>query len=168
MLYVAILLIVIIMIVILFFIGYQKIKDLNKNIDICNSDIEEIIDKKKNLINDIIKSLNSKKLKNIFNYKEELDIFSKEKLLFDTKWEINKYLNGKKKINDKEVFVLLKDIDCLDEDLEGLKNYYNANANRYNAIYNKKFFNIIYKIMKFKEKEVFELRKLEDYDILKD
>ena len=147
---------------------YLKIKNSNSVLMICEDKIEVLLNEKKELIDKAIKILNSKKLKDLFHYEENLTIIEKESSLFNIRWELNKYLNnqGKKKVTD-EVKDIVKRLDVMEEDLDGLKNFYNANIINYNEIYNKKLFNWFFKLLKLKKKESFKLRKLEDFEILK-
>ena len=55
----------------------------------------------------------------------------------------------------------------IDDDIEGLKDYYNANVINYNEIFLKKPMNLIYKLLKFTQYKSFKLRKIDDYEILK-
>ncbi len=158
-----IILLIILAVVIIIYISLEKIKDIDKNIDMCTKSIEEILTTKKDIIEKIIKDTNSKKLKDLFEYKED-NIITKEESLYNITKEINNYTNtnAKKKTNNKNLKEELMKLSSLDEDLEGLKNYYNTNAFNYNNIYNKKFFNKIYKILKLNKKDLFDSRKLDD------
>ena len=101
--------------------------------------------------------------------RDDLNILLKEKELFEESLEINKYLEGagKKKASNSEVKKIIDSLNIIDEDLDGLKNYYNTYANIYNDYLDRGFFRFIYKLMHLEKKELFDVRKLEDYEILK-
>ena len=62
---------------------------------------------------------------------------------------------------------LSRQIRDLEEELDGLKDYYNANVLDYNEIFLKKYFNKIFKLLKFDSYKAFKIRKLEEYEIFK-
>ncbi len=169
MFYVIVVLIILLVIGILFLIGYKKIKVSYKHLDMCVINLEEVLDNKNIVINNMLDVLNSKKLKDIKNYSDDLNILLKEKELFEERLEINKYLEGagKKKASNSEVKKIIDSLNIIDEDLDGLKNYYNTYANIYNDYLDRGFFRFIYKLMHLEKKELFDVRKLEDYEILK-
>lgn len=171
---------VVILLLIIFLIilnNYLKVKDLNSNIDASVLNIQDVLTKKKDTINSVIEIVKDEKVKALFEkYNENDNIFVKDTLLFDISWNINKLLldkdNDKKKKKrkskkDEKIDDFEKEIASLDESLEGLKDYYNANAIKYNELINKKPLKLLYKILKLTEKETFEYSKLSEYEILK-
>ena len=59
-------------------------------------------------------------------------------------------------------------LKILEEDLEGLKDYYNSKVIIYNEKYLNKLFCKIYKMLKLEKQKKFKLRKIESFEILKD
>lgn len=153
----------IIIIFILRLISKKRIKDYDQKLNICFDEIESVLDSKSSLIQITIKAINNKKLIQSFKTNIEENIFEKDDFLYDFVGNIKKSLEKKKK-KDLKVNDYMKEIDLLDEDLEGLKNYYNSNASKYNYMLDSKVFKIFYVICKLNKKEVFKLRKLEEYE----
>ena len=147
------------------FIKYKKLEDLENAIITCEDNLENHLKEKNEIIKEVIKDINDEEL-NKFTYNEEETIHEKEDNLFNIRWDINKYLleNPKKNKKFKKEIIKLNEID---DDIEGLKDYYNANVINYNEIFLKKPMNLIYKILKFTQYKSFKLRKIDDYEILK-
>ena len=167
---------IIFILVLLIFIvtgNYLRLKGLNQNIDICSNNIEEALNKKKILIEKLIKKIDDEKLFDLYNkLTDELVLFEKEELLFNINWEINKYIRNNnlyenKDFYDDDINKTIKSLIILEEEIEGLEEYYNSNVVNYNEKYYKKPFTFIYNILKFNPKKGFKLRKLEEYEILK-
>lgn len=158
--------IIVICFVTLFFINYFKLKEFNNIIFICSLNLNETFDRLDKEIVTILDKVKDEKIKDLYLNNSKLDLFEKENMFFDITWNINKYFDDKKvKINEKKI---LRNINNIEEEIEGLKDYYNLNSVRYNELYNKVPFVYIYKLMKLECKKVFKLRKLESYEILKD
>lgn len=147
------------------FIKYKKLEDLENAIITCEDNLENHLKEKNEIIKEVIKDINDEEL-NKFTYNEEETIHEKEDNLFNIRWDINKYLleNPKKNKKFKKEIIKLNEID---DDIEGLKDYYNANVINYNEIFLKKPMNLIYKLLKFTQYKSFKLRKIDDYEILK-
>lgn len=165
MIYLIIIILIILILLAIIFIKYKKLKDLENAIITCENNLENQLNQKKEIIEKVIKSINNEEL-NKFTYNEEETIHEKEDNLFNIRWDINKYLleNPKKSNKFKNNIIKLNEID---DNIEGLKDYYNANVINYNELYLKKPTNIIYKLLKFTPYKSFKLRKIDDYEILK-
>lgn len=151
---------------VLFLFNYLKLKEFSNVIDVCVNNIEEALDRQDKEIVKILVSVKDQKIKETYVIKDNFDLFEKEDLIFNVSWNINKYFEDKKvKKKDKEI---LRNINSIEEEIEGLKDYYNSNSIKYNELYNKIPFVYIFKLLKLENKKVFKLRKLENYEILKD
>ena len=146
------------------FFKYSKLKDINRSICIAEENISDVLDKKLNLLNELLKDINSKKIKDKFEYSDDFSIYEKENALFNVSFDINKYVKEKKisKFRDK-----IKELNVLEEDLDGLKDYYNANVLNYNEIFLKGYLNKLFRVLKFGDRKSFKVRKLEEYEIFK-
>lgn len=165
MIYIIIIITIILALLAIVFIKYKKLEDLENAIITCEDNLENHLKEKNEIIKEVIKDINDDEL-NKFTYNEEETIHEKEDNLFNIRWDINKYLleNPKKNKKFKKEIIKLNEID---DDIEGLKDYYNANVINYNEIFLKKPMNLIYKLLKFTQYKSFKLRKIDDYEILK-
>ena len=161
---IGILILLILFCFIFFFVKYTKLKDIKKSLDMCSENISNVLKNKEDLINDLLKDIKDNRIKDSFNYDDTASLIDKENTLFDTAFAVNKYIkNGKsKKLKEK-----VKTLNSLEEGLDGLKDYYNSNVVNYNEIYQKKFFNQLFKMLKFEPYKSFKIRKLEEYEIFK-
>ena len=146
------------------FSNYSRLKDIQMSIDTCTDSINDILDKKLVMVNEILKKMNNEKLDRAFTYDENATLYEREDALFNISFEINKYVKEHKKSKLKEE---VKDLNALEENLDGLKDFYNTNVLNYNEIFYKKLFNKIYKLLKFDTYKSFKIRKLEEYEIFK-
>lgn len=146
------------------FLKVSKLNDIKESLDICASNINEFLSKKLSLVNILLKDINDEKIKKDFSYSEDFTIYEKEEALFNISWNINKYIkdNNLKKLKNKA-----KELNILEENLDGLKDFYNANVLNYNEIFLKKYFNRIFRLLKFGDYKAFKIRKLEEYEIFK-
>ena len=168
----AVILIVLILVIVLIILGnYLKLKEIDENINICSMNINDILNKKKELLDCLLKILDDDKINKMYeNYNDSLSMFDKEDVLYNINWEANKYMNNidnDEKLNDDEIKKLVKELNSFEENLEGLREYYNSNVASYNDYYFKKPFTYIYKLFKLNDERSFKLRKLENYEILK-
>ena len=90
-----IVLIIIIILLVAFYIFYKNVKNVKSIISVASNNILTLLDQKKELIDQTIELLNSKKLKNEFVYDEEWSVFDKDNALFKIRVDISNYLNGK-------------------------------------------------------------------------
>ena len=159
----AVVLILVICIFIIIF-KYVKLKDIRNSIDICASSIEELLSKKLELVNNLLNDMKNDDLKNSFSYDEEASLYEKEDSLFNISFEINKLIKeGKsKKLKEK-----VKELNEMEENLDGLKDFYNTNVLSYNEIFKKKYANKLFKLLKFDSYKSFKIRKLEEYEVFK-
>lgn len=165
--------IIIIVILILIFIGllvyskYQKIKDLEENINICKNKIRELLNKKRDYLKTLAEDAKEKDLK-ILLKEENIDMFQEEDLLFEARWKLDDLINDQKytpKQENETYYLRIKEIE---EDLDGLKDYFNSKVITYNEMFENKLFKPIYKLFKLEHQKQFKLRKIESYEILKD
>ena len=149
--------------VILFF-KYSKLKDIKASLEMCTNSINEALDKKLKLVQDFLKDIKDEKIKSTFNYDEGASLYEREDALFNVSFEINKFVKegNNKKLRDK-----VKILNELEENLDGLKDYYNANVLNYNEIFLKKYFHRFFQLLRFDSYKSFKIRKLEQYEIFK-
>lgn len=147
-----------------FFFKYSKLKDINNSIDIATENINAVLDRKLELVNELLNDIKNDKIKEKFSYSDDFSLYEKEDALFSVSFDINKYVKeGKdKKLKDK-----VRVLNTLEESLDGLKDYYNANVLNYNEIFLKRYFNKIFRLLKFRDYKAFRIRKLEEYEIFK-
>lgn len=145
----------------------NELKFIQKKIKKCIVNMEDLFGIKEMYINEIIKKKKNKKLSDkMFDFKEKETIFEKENVLFDVNWNI---LNEYPDLNKEEEFTnFCEFIDETNEGLDGLKDFYNINVNKFNNLFNKKLFVYIYKLFGFEKGKLFTLRKLNEYEIEKD
>lgn len=146
------------------FFKYSKLKDINNSIEIASESINAVLDKKLELVNELLKDVKDKKIKEKFEYSDDFSLYEKENALFNVSFDINKYVKDKKivKLKDK-----VKELNVLEENLDGLKDYYNANVLNYNEIFLKRYFNKLFRFLNFGDYKSFKIRKLEEYEIFK-
>jgi len=174
MIYVVIISIILLFIVTLFVLNnYLKLKDFEQNIFACTNNINELLVEKKEILDDLIKKVDDKKISELYNsYSDDETLFVREEVLFNVNWEMNKFMHNKidekdERLNDDIIKDSVNKLNRLEENLEGLREYYNTNALNFNEIYFKKPFYYLYKLFKYDEKKSFKYRKLEEYEILK-
>lgn len=158
-----IIIIIILIIVLIILKNYFTLKELDLKIDACSGSLFEILDLKKETIEKIIKSSKNKDIKNIISDINTDNLLKYDEDLYQAlkKIEVDKTLT-------KKALSMTKDIKKIDEEIDGLKNFYNVNVNKYNLMYNKKPFIYLYNLLKLEKKEVFKERKTSDLNILKD
>ena len=146
------------------FLKYSKLKDINNSLLICMDGIDDVLVKKLELVNELLKDIKNEKISRKFEYSEEMSLYEKEDALFNVSFDINKFVKeGKnKKLKEK-----VRALNILEENLDGLKDYYNANVLNYNEIFLKRYFNKIFRFLKFEDYKSFKIRKLEEYEIFK-
>ncbi len=161
--------IIIILSILVFFIlnNYNKLKKLDTMTDACEQKLTKALDLKKETINKIKDLSKNKELIKAMNIENNLDIFETEKTLFEVKSKLNKLINDKKITTKKDILKELETLHNTEDDIEGLKDYYNSKAITYNEIYYKKPFVYLYKLLKIEQKKIFNLRRIDDYEILK-
>ena len=147
--------------------NYNKLKDLNNSLIAGEEMLLKTLNTKKDLLNKVKETSKNKELIKAMNFESNLNIFELEKTLFEVKWNLNKLINEKKYTPKKDVISTLDAINKTEEEIEGLKDYYNSKAITYNEFYYKKPFTTLYKLLKLEQKKTFSLRKIEDYEILK-
>lgn len=133
-------------------------------IDTCSANIDSTLNKKLELVNKLLKDFDSEKIRKKYPYDENASLYEREDILFNLSFEINKYAKNHKKKKFKDD---LRELGTIEENLDGLKDFYNTNLLNYNEIFLKKVFNKIYKFLKFKNYKAFKIRKLEEYEIFK-
>ena len=161
---IGILIIIIILLCGYLFFKYSKLKDINNSLEIAKENINIVLDKKYELVNELLKDIKNDKIKEKFSYSDDFSIYEKENALFDVSFDINKFV---KEGNNKKLKQRVKDLNLLEENLDGLKDYYNANVLNYNEIFLKKYFNKLFRLFKFEDYKSFKIRRLEEYEIFK-
>lgn len=146
------------------FFKYTKLREINDSINIASDSINSVLDKKLELVNDLLSKIKNDKIKSKFEYSDDFSIYEKENALFNVSFDINKYVKEGK---DKKLLSEVKELNSLEESLDGLKDYYNANVLNYNEIFLKRYFNRLFRLLKFKDYKSFKIRKLEEYEIFK-
>ena len=146
------------------FFKYTKLREINDSINIASDSINSVLDKKLELVNDLLSKIKNDKIKSKFEYSDDFSIYEKENALFNVSFDINKYVKERK---DKKLLSEVKELNSLEESLDGLKDYYNANVLNYNEIFLKRYFNRLFRLLKFKDYKSFKIRKLEEYEIFK-
>ena len=149
---------------IIIFVNYTKLKDIRMCIDTCADNINNTLNHKLEMVNSLLEKLDSDTLNKKFTYDEDSSLYDREDSLFIIGFEINKYAKGHKK---KKFLDDIRELNILEESLDGLKDFYNTNLLSYNEIFLKKYFNFIFKLLGFKEYKSFKMRKLEEYEIFK-
>ena len=127
--------------------NYQKIKDILENINTSKDKIDEVLNNKKELLENLVKDAKDKDLK-IMLKEETNDIFSKEGMLYNVRWKLEELITDKKYSPKDEFKTYYERLKILEEDLEGLKDYYNSKVIIYNEKYLNKLFCKIYKMLK--------------------
>ena len=165
MLYIVCIIIIIVFLLALFlFLKVSKLKDINKSLEICSSKINDVLEEKLNLVNKLLKNIKEEKIKKEFVYSDDYNIYEKENALFNVSFNINKYVKDN---NIKKLKKQVHELNILEENLDGLKDFYNSNVLNYNELFLKRFFNKFYRLMKFKDYKSFKIRKLEEYEIFR-
>lgn len=165
MIYVVLIFVFILIVLGLFlFFKVSKLKDINKSLEMCSNSINEALDEKLKLVNELLKNVKEEKIKKEFSYSDDFNIYEKENALFNVSFNINKYAkdNDVKKIKNK-----IRELNILEENLDGLKDFYNANVLNYNEIFLKGYLNKFFRLLKFNDYKSFKMRKLEEYEIFK-
>lgn len=153
----------------LFFLNnYFKLKELNNFCNVSQERLFEVLNKKKNLLEKLKDQTKNKNLIKLLNIEENLDVFQLEKALFDVRWNLNKLIEEEKIKIKKESKTIITSLNEIEDEIEGLKDYYNSKAITYNEKYFKKPFYFLFKLFKLEDKKTFSLRKIENYEILKD
>ena len=158
-----IIILIVLIIVLIVVRNFFSLKELDMKIDACSGSLFEILDFKKENMEKMIKSSKNKDIRNILNDINTEDLIKYDEDLYEAYQKVKK-----DKTLTKKALSIENDIKKIDEEIEGLKNFYNTNANKYNIIYNKKIYSLIFKIFKLKKKEVFDIRETSDLNILKD
>lgn len=146
------------------FFNIVKLKDYKFSLEYSISSIEDALSKKFDCINDLLDDINNKGLKDKFSYNSETSLQERENALFSISWDINKYVKDKKLDKFYDDVVVL---NSMEENLDGLKDFYNSNVLNYNEIFLKPYLNKIFRFFKFSDYKSFKVRKLEDYEIFK-
>ena len=155
------------MLVLLFFYKLSELKFIYKKICKCTENLNDVFETKEMYLNEIIKNKKNKKLEEKMTYYVNVkDIFEKEKILFNVNWEIVKQYPDLRS-NDKFTNVF-EYIYQTNEEIDGLKDFYNINVDKFNCLFDKKMFSFVYKSMGYKRQRNFSFRKLNEYEIEKD
>lgn len=145
-------------------LNYYKLNDIKISIDTCSNSIDEVLNTKLELVEGLLKKIDNDKIKKDFVYDNDASLYEREDALFNVSFEINKYI---KEVKNKKLKEEIKDLNNLEENLDGLKDFYNTNVLNYNEIFLKKVFNKVFRLLKFENYKSFKIRKLEEYEIFK-
>lgn len=63
------------------FFKYSKLKDINNSIEIASESINAVLDKKLELVNELLKEVKDKKIKEKFEYSDDFSLYEKENAL---------------------------------------------------------------------------------------
>ena len=132
---------IILVLAIILFIHYLKLKEIHEIIETCTSKIIDVMEEKKKTVRAILEKIKNVELKNTYIFDGNEDMFTLEEILFRATWDIN-----------KEGETLRKN---------------KVKMTKYNNIYSRKPFKFVYKILHFYPGRLFSIRKIEDYEILK-
>ncbi len=132
----------------------DSLRDKFDNILKLNNIIKEKIQTKKTLVDDLS------------NLKDEnISSFDIDRKLVEAMNKVNFVKNKYNELdNDEEVIKLIYNIEDLDESLSAFKKFYNETINNYNILIRKFPYNIIGKILKYKEKTFFDGKDMTDDD----
>ena len=147
---------------IFFYTKYNNLSDINKKLEISLEKIQELVSFKKNKVKEILDIIKEEK----YNYRYEHisdNFIEEENEIFILFWDLKKEFKTNKKVR-----IIVNEVEKYENDLEGLKDYYNCNVNLYNELYKKIPFNLLFKVLKFDNKRAFESKKIEEFEILKD
>lgn len=159
--------ILLLLLVIYFFVflfNYFKLKDYKASIETCCESIDQSLTVKYDLVNKLLKNIKDDSFDKKFDYNKDDSLYDREDILYNISFEINKYIKNEKNQKLKKD---VRELNVLEENLEGLKDFYNTNVIHYNSIFFNKWFNNIFKLLKFENYKSFKLRKLEEYEIFK-
>ena len=134
----------------------------------CESDIDERLKNKEDLvsrcINIIVRQikLDIKSFEDVKNIKaSKLNNYEKDKVLSTAYNEIIKiYLDNPDLVNVKSFDGIIRDLDKLEIELISLRTMYNKCACEFNNVYNKMPYKLICKIRKFNIKSLYEGREI--------
>lgn len=156
---------IIITILVICALKFLQVKDISNNLDKCENNINDILENKVILLKQLLDKIKDEKLNDALTFKEDINIFDKEQQLSDLKYNIFK--KHKNIVDNKENSNIIYELNSLEENLDGLKDYYNTNVVVFNEKFLKQPFTIIYKLLGLDIKKLFNLGKLEQYEILK-
>lgn len=146
--------------------------DLKRKIERSKNNISNVLNKKIDLMNKAQKVLESEfKIEafniNIGNLDNDYDIeLDKNVELIESRLisEVNKSDEIK---NNKKIIEIKKDIKEINNDILGLKEYYNLYVSDFNKLFNNKLYHLLFKIRKLKKMESFDIKNHSDLQILK-
>ena len=158
--------IIVVLFFMIFFIFFKisKLKDIKKSLEICDNNINVFLDKKLSLVNELLLAIKDKKIKKQFSYSEDFSLYERENALYNISFNINKYIKDNKMTEYKKK---IKELSILEENLDGLKDYYNSYVSNYNNIFLKGYLNKLFRLFGFNDYKSFKTRKLEEYEIFK-
>ena len=171
--------IIIVIVILLFTIGIIYLTTYNKYQDyiIRINEVESKIDESLRDKFDIILKLNSnikEKIKtkkvlvdDISNLKDEdISSFEMDRKLVEAMNKVNFVKDNYSQLDDDdEVIKLMYNIEDIDESLRACKKFYNETISEYNKLIRKIPYNIIGKILKYKEKTFFDGKNMNDENI---
>ena len=128
----------------------NKYDTLNKSITLAKS----LVKVENNKFRDIVR-LRSRRMSNFSLDRVLVDIYNEFLVLYDS---------NKKLHDNDEIFNNMKHLAVIDEELETLRDYYNANITNYNTMVKKFPTSIVAKIKKYRERLFYDLKDMSDED----
>ena len=155
--------VVIILFVILFCI--LNLKDTENKLDMAITKLMEIFNTEREYLVEEIDIIHEDEATKELIFSYEFDIFKYDQELYEKRKVISNLITEK---SNDELDEIEKKLVLLTENMEGLKDFYNSNAKNFNYAFNKIPLKYIYKLFRFKEKTLFNHRKITEFEILND
>ena len=70
------------------FFKYTKLREINDSINIASDSINSVLDKKLELVNDLLSKIKNDKIKSKFEYSDDYSIYEKENALFNVSFDM--------------------------------------------------------------------------------
>lgn len=164
---------ILIVLAMMIIIKINKINDLKENLKISQKNISTLLNKKYNILNSVTKFLSK-------NFEIELETIEKNNLEEEYNIELDKNLsllvkkfydlveeNDKLK-KEKKITLFKTNLKDIDENIYGLKSYYNDNSEKINNLFSKPLYKILLSITKTSKYKKFDTKKEAELEILKD
>lgn len=164
---------IIIIFTMIMIVKVSKVNDLKDNIKETRKNLSTLLNKKYNILNSVRKFLKT-------NFKVELEKIEKSNLEEEYDMELDKNLNIlNKDFNDiientpkiqkeKKIDLFKTNLKDIDENIYGLKSYYNDNVQKINKLLEKPLYKLAALITKTEKYKKFDIKKEADLEILKD
>ena len=160
------LIILFLIIVTLFFIKLHSLKDILNILELAKEKTRVFLNKKKETLDKIMEKINDNNFTKNIDLKEDDTIFNIDDILYKKRNLLISFLEEKKEINEEQK-ILLKDLSFIEENIDGLKDFYNKQVYTYNESLSKKPFSFLFPLFKLKKLKPWNINKLIEYTILK-